>query len=42
MHTNVKRFSELNIPVMMVATDLQRGEKVVCGRAIFSRPCGPP
>jgi NTE family protein len=29
MHTSVKRFSELNIPVMMVATDLQRGEKVV-------------
>ena len=29
MHTAVKRFSELNIPVMMVATDLQRGEKVV-------------
>ena len=29
MHTSVQRFSELNIPVMMVATDLQRGEKVV-------------
>jgi NTE family protein len=29
MHTDVKRFSDLNIPVMMVATDLQRGEKVV-------------
>jgi len=29
MHTHVQRFSELNIPVMMVATDLQRGEKVV-------------
>ena len=29
MHTPVQRFSELNIPVMMVATDLQRGEKVV-------------
>lgn len=29
MHTSVERFSELNIPVMMVATDLQRGEKVV-------------
>ena len=29
MHTPVKRFSELNIPVMMVATDLRRGEKVV-------------
>ncbi|HSO20428.1 MAG TPA: patatin-like phospholipase family protein [Desulfosarcina sp.] len=29
MHTDVQRFSELNIPVMMVATDLQRGEKVV-------------
>ena len=29
MHTAVQRFSELNIPVMMVATDLQRGEKVV-------------
>jgi NTE family protein len=28
-HTSVQRFSELNIPVMMVATDLQRGEKVV-------------
>ena len=29
MHTSVQRFSELSIPVMMVATDLQRGEKVV-------------
>jgi NTE family protein len=29
MHTAVERFSELNIPMMMVATDLQRGEKVV-------------
>lgn len=29
MHTTVKRFSELDIPVIMVATDLQRGEKVV-------------
>ena len=29
MHTPVKRFSELKIPVMMVATDLKRGEKVV-------------
>jgi NTE family protein len=29
MHTAVKRFSELNIPVTMVATDLKRGEKVV-------------
>ena len=29
MHTPVKRFSELDIPVLMVATDLQRGEKVV-------------
>lgn len=29
MHTAVKRFSELDIPVMMMATDLQRGEKVV-------------
>jgi NTE family protein len=29
MHTSVERFSELNIPVTMVATDLQRGEKVV-------------
>ena len=29
MHTSATQFSELNIPVMMVATDLQRGEKVV-------------
>ena len=29
MHTSVKRFSELNVPMMMVATDLQHGEKVV-------------
>ena len=29
MHTSVKRFSELAIPVTMVATDLHRGEKVV-------------
>lgn len=29
MHTAVERFSDLNIPVMMMATDLHRGEKVV-------------
>ncbi len=29
MHTSAERFSDLNIPVMMVATDLQRGEKVI-------------
>jgi NTE family protein len=29
MHTGVQQFSELTIPVAMVATDLQRGEKVV-------------
>ena len=29
MHTDVQLFSELNIPVTMIATDLQRGEKVV-------------
>jgi NTE family protein len=29
MHTSVQRFSELNLPVTMVATDLKRGEKVV-------------
>ena len=29
MHTAVKQFSGLNIPVMMVATDLNRGEKVI-------------
>ena len=29
MHTPVVHFSELNIPVLMVATDLLRGEKVV-------------
>ena len=29
MHTSVEQFSDLNIPVMMVATDLQRGEKVI-------------
>lgn len=29
MHTDMKHFSQLNIPVSMVATDLQRGEKVV-------------
>ena len=29
MHTPVEYFSELDIPVMMVATDLERGEKVV-------------
>jgi NTE family protein len=29
MHTPVTNFSELNIPVMMLATDLHRGEKVV-------------
>jgi len=29
MHTAAEDFSELNIPVMMVATDLERGEKVV-------------
>ena len=29
MHTDVKLFSELTIPVMMVATDLEKGDKVV-------------
>jgi NTE family protein len=29
MHTDVERFSDLSIPVMMVATDLHQGEKVV-------------
>jgi NTE family protein len=29
MHTAITRFDELRIPVMMVATDLHRGEKVV-------------
>ena len=29
MHTSVERFSELDIPVMMVATDLEGGDKVV-------------
>lgn len=29
MHSTVERFSDLNIPVMMVATDLHRGEKVI-------------
>ena len=29
MHTAAERFSDLNIPVMMVATDLHQGEKVI-------------
>jgi len=29
MHTDVKHFSQLNIPMSMVATDLHHGEKVV-------------
>jgi NTE family protein len=29
MHTDARDFSELNIPMVMVATDLERGEKVV-------------
>lgn len=29
MHTDVTNFSELRIPVVMVATDLERGDKVV-------------
>jgi NTE family protein len=29
IHTDVQDFSELNIPVMMVATDLETGQKVV-------------
>lgn len=29
MHTDVRDFSELNIPLVMVATDLERGEKVI-------------
>jgi NTE family protein len=29
MHTDVQKFSELKIPVMMVATDLETGQKVV-------------
>ncbi len=29
MHTNVQTFEQLDIPLVMVATDLERGEKVV-------------
>jgi NTE family protein len=29
IHTNVQKFSELKIPVMMLATDLETGQKVV-------------
>jgi len=29
MHTKVETFAELNIPLVMLATDLERGEKVV-------------
>jgi NTE family protein len=29
MHTNVEAFEELDIPLAMVATDLERGEKIV-------------
>ncbi len=29
MHTNVSTFEELNIPLVMLATDLERGEKVI-------------
>lgn len=29
MHTNAKTFEDLSIPVVMVATDLERGEKVI-------------
>ncbi|TKB06370.1 patatin-like phospholipase family protein [Desulforhopalus sp. IMCC35007] len=29
MHTNIKYFEDLSIPLAMVATDLERGEKVV-------------
>lgn len=29
MHTDVQDFSELDIPLVMVATDLERGEKVI-------------
>lgn len=29
MHTDIKTFDELDIPLMMVATDLERGEKVI-------------
>jgi NTE family protein len=29
MHTDVQTFAELNIPLLMVATDLEQGEKVV-------------
>jgi len=29
MHTGIEDFSQLNIPLMMVATDLENGEKVV-------------
>ena len=29
MHTDVKTFAELNLPLVMVASDLERGEKVV-------------
>jgi len=29
MHTDIETFADLNIPLVMVATDLERGEKVV-------------
>lgn len=29
MHTDAEKFSDLNIPLMMVATDLERGKKVI-------------
>jgi NTE family protein len=29
MHTDAREFSDLNIPVMMVATDLEKGSKVI-------------
>lgn len=29
MHTDARDFSDLNVPIMMVATDLERGKKVI-------------
>jgi len=31
MHTNIKQFSELNIPLKVVATNLLTGEQVIIG-----------
>ena len=42
MHTDSEQFSDLNIPVTMVATDLHKGEKVVLKSGNLLQALRPP